>query len=76
MKKVQIPETVKVVVYKDPKAFNKDAVELAKMGWEVSLVTDQQRRSGCMRIFLLGPLFAMVFKPKQTLVVTYKRAIK
>ena len=56
--------------YKNEKAFQKDARKLAKKGWAVQTVTSEQPRAGCARWLTIG-LFAVIFKPKPELVVTY-----
>lgn len=59
--------------YKSREAFQRDAAKMSADGYAVQTVTDQQQRSGCMRIMTLG-LFALVWKPKAKLLVTYHRA--
>lgn len=57
--------------YKNEKEFQKDAVGLAKQGYEVQSVVSEQPRSGCARIMAIGFL-AVMFKPRPVLVVTYR----
>lgn len=63
---------IEVRSYKSAKEFNKDARRMARQGWEVQDVTNQQPRPGVGRVVMLG-LFAAVFKPKPILIVTYRR---
>ena len=63
-----------VRVYTDPGRYRKDAERLAREGWRVEQVTEHRRRSGCLRVFLLLGIFALVFPPKPEIVVTYVRA--
>lgn len=64
---------VEVIRYRNQKSYQRDANKRAKKGWAVVSVTSEQPRSGCGRVFALG-LFAIIFKPKPVLVVTYQRA--
>jgi len=57
-----------VKTYKDHKAYGKDAPKMAKKGWEVVNVTEHQVKRGC-----LGTLFFLTHKPKQEMVVTYRK---
>lgn len=63
---------LEVKTYASDGDYRKDAQRLAKQGWTVSNVTEQTRRSGCMRILLLGPV-SIVYKPKPRIIVTYQR---
>lgn len=64
--------SVKVEEYKGVEEFNKAAAKMFKDGWEVQTQTERTQRPGCMRILLTGG-FALVFPPKPTIVVTYRR---
>lgn len=59
--------------YKGRDAFERDAQQLAEQGYSVVSVVDAQQRSGCMRMMTIG-FFALVWKPKAKLIVTYQRA--
>lgn len=59
--------------YRSRAEFERDAAKLAADGYSVLTVTESQQRAGCMRILTLG-LFALVWKPKQKLLVTYQRS--
>lgn len=59
--------------YKDAKEFDREARRMAKDGWEVQSQTERTQRPGCGRILLTGG-FALVFPPKPTIVVTYRRS--
>lgn len=67
----QTTETM-VRVYKSPDAYRREAEKLAKQGWVVSNTTERNPRAGCGRMIFLG-LFALVFRPKPEIVVTYSR---
>lgn len=58
--------------YKDSDDYQRDAKKMAEDGWTVQTVTERQPNAGCMRCCFLG-LFALVLKPKPTLIVTYTR---
>ncbi len=60
--------------YKSQEHYQRDAVAMARAGYEVVSVTSEQPSTGCLRGCLLG-LFALIFKPKPVLVVTYRREI-
>ncbi len=62
-----------VVVYKNPKAYEKDAPKLAKKGWKVESVTERKPRAGIGRLLSLG-FVTMIFPPKPELVVTYSKS--
>ena len=64
--------SVQVKEYKNVEEFNKDAQRVFKEGWEVQSQTERTQRPGCMRILLTGGM-ALVFPPKPTIVVTYRR---
>lgn len=57
--------------YKNQKAYQKDAPKMATKGYEVASVIEQENRAGCMRWLTIG-LFSLIFKPKPTLLVTYR----
>jgi hypothetical protein len=59
--------------YKSRQAFEKDAEKLAADGYSVVSVTDSQQRSGCLRMLTLG-FFALIWRPKNRLIVTYQRS--
>lgn len=61
-----------VRVYKSPDAYRRDAAQLARQGWAVVNTTDRAPRAGWMRCCFLG-FFALVWRPKPELVVTYSR---
>lgn len=62
-----------VRTYTSAKAYQNDAKRLARDGWSAANVTEHRRRSGCIRVFLLLGIFALVFPPKPEIVVTYVR---
>ena len=57
--------------YQNEKAYQRDAGRMAAKGYEVPSVVSEQPRSGCGRILAIG-FFAIMFKPKPVLVVTYR----
>lgn len=59
--------------YKGQRTYERDAAKMAERGYKVQSVASQQPRAGIGRIFLLG-FFALLFKPKPVLVVTYELA--
>jgi hypothetical protein len=58
--------------YKDAAAFNKDAANMARYGWEVVSTMERKQRAGCMRLLLLWWL-VLIRPPKPTIVVTYRK---
>ena len=64
------PPSILVKRYKTEKEYQNDAQKLAKKGYKVVTVLSEQPRAGCARILTLG-FFAIMFKPKPELVVTY-----
>lgn len=54
--------------------YAKGAERMARDGWAVVSTTEQTRRSGCLRIILLGGIGALIFRPKPRILVTYSRA--
>jgi hypothetical protein len=56
-----------------PRSFARDARHLAQSGWHVVSVAEQEQRSSCLRIFLLGGIGALVFHPKPKTIVAYER---
>lgn len=58
--------------YKSRQEFERDAAKLADQGYSVLTVTESQPRSGCLRMLTLG-FFALIWKPKNKLIVTYQR---
>lgn len=66
-----MPQTT-VRTYGSQTEFQRDANRMGAEGWRVTSTMDQQQRSGCMRMMTLG-LFALVWKPKAKIVVTYTR---
>lgn len=69
------PMTVRKVMvreYESAKEFERDAKILLKQGWRVASTTQLQPRPGIGRFVLLGPA-AMVFRPKDKIIVTYER---
>lgn len=62
-----------VKTYNSTKDYNRDAQRRAEQGWEVSNTAWRQPKSGCMRYLLTGGL-ALIWKPKEELIVTYRRA--
>lgn len=64
-------KTMIVKRYKSQRRYERDAAKMVKRGYKVQSVTSQQPRAGIGRIFLLG-FFALLFKPKPVLVVTYE----
>lgn len=69
-----IQQETTVKVYRSSKDYQTDAQHMAQQGWTVSNVTENRPRSGCIRVFLLLGIFALVFPPKPEIVVTYSRA--
>jgi hypothetical protein len=63
---------VLVRVYKNQSEYQRDAQRLSVEGWRVVSVTEQEQRSGCIRIVLLWFL-ALLWKPKPRILVTYNR---
>jgi len=63
-----------VKTYKKTKQYSKDAKKLAKKGWEVLSVVEKENKVGGGRMLLLG-VFAIFFRPKNELVVTYRRSV-
>ena len=63
-------KTIVVKRYKTEKLYQKDARRMLKRGYCVQSVISEQPRAGCGRILTLG-FFALLFKPKPELVVTY-----
>jgi len=61
--------------YRSHEEFQREANRVAPYGWSVAAMTEQAPRSGCLRIILLGPLWAIAFRPKPVLVVTYHRVM-
>lgn len=61
--------------YHSHQEFHAEASRVAPYGWSVAAMTEQAPRSGCLRIILLGPLWAIAFRPKRVLVVTYQRVM-
>lgn len=59
--------------YKDAKEFDRAAKRMAKEGWVIQSHSERTQRAGCLRILLTGG-FALVFPPKPTIVVTYRRS--
>ncbi|HEU0164617.1 MAG TPA: hypothetical protein VFQ54_06185 [Thermomicrobiales bacterium] len=64
-----------VRTYTATKDYSKDAKQLAKEGWRVAEVTRHERRRGCMRILMMGVIFAWIYPPKPEIIVRYERAI-
>ena len=60
--------------YANERQFERDARELAKQGYVVTDVATKQPRIGLMRIILLG-FFALLFKPKAQIIVTYQLTV-
>lgn len=61
-----------VKVYKSVKDYRKDVPKMARHGWKVQSSIEENPRSGCGRILMLG-FFALLFRPKSKIVVTYVR---
>jgi hypothetical protein len=53
--------------------YSRDAQQMAAHGYEPMGQSYIQGRTGCMRFILLGGIGALVFRPADTLTVTYKR---
>jgi len=53
--------------------FQRDADRMASQGFAVSAQSIMQGRSGCMRILLLGGIGALLFRPADTLTVTFRK---
>ncbi|HUZ01464.1 MAG TPA: hypothetical protein VMU89_14030 [Thermomicrobiaceae bacterium] len=51
----------------------RDAQLLAGQGYEVASQSLTPGRSGCMRVIMLGGIGALIFRPPDTLTVTYRR---
>lgn len=64
------PKAVVVKRYKTEQEYQRDAQKMARQHYTVSHVVSEQRRSGCLRWVLIGPL-ALIFSPKAQFVVTY-----
>lgn len=64
------PKAIVVKRYPNEREYQRDAQRMARKKYKVISVASEQPRSGCMRILAIG-LFAMIFKPKPVLVVTY-----
>lgn len=62
-----------VRVYRGTAAYRREAQRLAQEGWVVANTVEHRPRSGCLRVFLLLGIFALVFPPKPELTVTYVR---
>ncbi len=60
--------------YMGYKPFNRDAHHLARQGWAVVSTIEYKRRSGCVRMILLG-FFCLVFPPRPEIIVTYQRIV-
>lgn len=58
--------------YKTMAAAQQDMNALGKSGYEVVSVSEKQQKVGCMRFALLG-FFALIWKPKPHVLVTYRR---
>lgn len=61
--------------YKSSKDYENDSKRRIQDGWEVAGVVNNQPRSGCGRILLLG-LFTLIWKPKPEITATYVKAEK
>ena len=59
--------------YKTEREYQRDAGRMVKRGYRVAHVVSEMRNAGCMRWLTIG-LFAIIFRPKPELVVTYQRA--
>lgn len=66
----KVPEVL-VKRYTNKRQFERDARELAKQGYVVTDVATKQPRIGLTRMLLLG-FFALLFKPKAQIIVTYQ----
>lgn len=62
-----------VKTYKDQKAFSRDVSKMLQAGWIIASQTTYQPRSGIGRFLALGGIGALVFRPKQQVMVTYQR---
>jgi hypothetical protein len=60
--------------YKDQRAFQKDAPNMLARGWYIQSQNSYQPRAGIGRIVALGGIGALVFKPKEQVMVTYVRS--
>ena len=60
----QLPTETMVKEYKGPKAFQRDAPRQAEQGWRVIGQTEHRPRQGCLRIIMMGFIFAFIFPPK------------
>lgn len=69
------PAETMVREYKGVKAFQQDVARLAPEGWTVLQQNEFRPRQGCMRILLMGFIFAFLFPPKPLIVVTYSRPV-
>lgn len=63
---------VLVKEYRSQEEYQTDAAKLSAEGWRVVSVTEATQRSGCLRMIFLG-LFALIWKPKPRLIVTYQK---
>lgn len=63
-----MPQPIVVKRYKNQRAYQVDAVRMAKRGYEVANTVSEVQRSGCLRTLLFG----FLFPPKPQLIVTYR----
>lgn len=61
-----------IVEYASHDDFQEEAGAAGVRGWRVVSVIESERRAGCMRFLTLG-IFALIWKPKPHLLVTYDR---
>jgi hypothetical protein len=66
-------KTIVVKRYKSDREYQRDAARMTRDGYVVQGITSEQPRSGCGRWLTIG-VFALIFKPKPELVVTYALA--
>lgn len=69
------PTETMVREYKGVKNFRDDAAKLSADGWIVANQSEFRPRRGCLRIIMLGFIFAFLFPPKPIIVVTYSRPV-
>ncbi len=66
--------SVTVRTYRSAKEYQADLGRMVAQGWSVSNSVQNQPRTGCMRIIMLGGIGALIWKPKPEIIVTYTRA--
>lgn len=57
--------------YRTDRQYQRDARKMARKGYRVATVTSERPNAGLLRWLTIG-IFAMLFRPKPVLVVTYQ----